>query len=779
MTIEPSAIATAVSARVSREAVAPGFDTGDLGVFRDFFENATVGMHFVGADGTILYANRADYESLGYTREEWIGQSILQFYADKDVAAEIFACFNRGEQLTDFEARMTTHDGSMRHVLIDSSVLFRDGEFLHTRCVVRDNTEHKHAQDQVRASEQRYRSLAEAIPALVSTTDAAGNVNYHNQRWLDYVGRTAAEMDGRWSEIVHPDDLEQLGARWVEALASGASVENEYRVLRRDGEYRWHRSFTAPVRDASGAITMWIDAAIEFHDRREAEDALQEALEETEALNRRLDTLLTNSPVGIGFWDREFRFVRINDALARMNGLPADAQRGRTIEEVDAATWIQVEPYFRRALAGESIVDVDISRPSRSSGEVRHMLASYYPVTGAGRQIVGVGAIINDVTERTRAEEQVYYQLELNRTITNNAGSALFLTDPAGCPTFMNPAAERMTGFTLDEIKDARLHEAIHHSHPDGTPYPVQDCPIDRSSAAMIPIRDYEDIFVRKDGTFFPTLTSVAPLEQNGELLGAVVEVRDITDRKRAEQERERLIGDLQRANEAKDEFLGMVSHELKTPITTIRGNAEILRLRSAMLSDQDRAGALNDIGKESERLQRIIDNLLVLARLEHGQEINAEPLLVRRVVARLVAEHQQRAPHRKIEVVSGVEPTPVYGEPVYIEQIIRNLLSNAEKYSPLEEPITVHLSVEGNELCVAVLDRGEGFAAGEAERIFAPFYRSPQTAARVSGVGIGLAVCQRLVAAQGGRLWARNRDGGGADIGFALRIVDPAEGDE
>ncbi len=776
MTTEQSA--NAVGPGTPSGATAVDFDPNDAAAFRDFFENATVGMHFVGADGTILYANRADYELLGYTRDEWIGQDILQFYADKDAANEIFACLGRGEQLTDVEAAMIARDGSTKHVLIDSSAVFRGGKFVHTRCVVRDNGERKREQNALRSSELRYRSLAEAIPALVSTTDAAGGVSYHNQRWLDYVGRTGEEMEGRWGEIVHPDDMKQLTARWAEALATSSAVENEYRVRRSDGEYRWHRSFTAPIRDSSGAITMWIDAAIEFHDRREAEDALQEALEETEALNRRLDALLENSPVGIGFWDRDFRFVRINDALSRMNGLPEDAELGRTIEEAAPEIWAQVAPHFRRALAGESIVDVDISAPDRS-GEVRHVLASYYPVTGAAKEIVGVGAIINDVTERARAEQQVYYQLGLNRTITNNAGSALFLIDPEGKPTFMNPAAEKMTGFTLGEIKDAPLHAAIHHTRPGGAPYATEDCPIDRASESMIPIRDYEDSFIRKDGTLFPALTSVAPLEQDGVQLGAVVEVRDITNEKRAEEERERLIGDLQQANAAKDDFLGMVSHELKTPITTIRGNAEILRLRSAKLTDADRAGALDDIGNESERLQRIIDNLLVLARLEHGQEIGAEPLLVRRVIQRLVAEHRQRASHREIEVISDVVATPVYGEPVYLEQILRNLLSNAEKYSPPDSPITIRLAAEGGELCVSVLDCGAGFAPGEAERIFAPFYRSPDTASRVSGVGIGLAVCKRLVAAQGGRLWARNREGGGAEIGFALPIIDPGDGDE
>ena len=315
-----------------------GAGSGEFDDFRDYFENATLGMHFVGADGTILYANRADSELLGYSREEWIGHNLSEFYADEDTLRDIFARLGNGEILSNVEARMIARDGSICDVLIDSNVLFRDGEFVHTRCVVHGNRAEKRAVADLRASEDRYRSLAESIPALVSTADADGIVNYHNQRWMEYTGRTADELRRDWASIVHPEDLGPLVEKWPITLAAGTAMENEYRVLRHDGEYRWHRSITTPAPDAANRVHMWIDAAIDVHDRREAEDALQEALELTATVNL-----------------------------------------------------------------------------------------------------------------------QLAYQLGVNRTITENAGSALFLLDRHGSPTFMNRAAEQMTGFRLEDIQNLTL----------------------------------------------------------------------------------------------------------------------------------------------------------------------------------------------------------------------------------------------------------------------------------------------------------------------------------
>ena len=153
----------------------------------------------------------------------------------------------------------------------------------------------------------------------------------------------------------------------------------------------------------------------------------------------------------------------------------------------------------------------------------------------------GFSSMTRDITESKEAEEALQRQSQLIKTITDNAASCLFMMDKQGHPTFMNPAAEAVTGFTLDEIEDKPLHDAIHHTRPDGTPYPISECPLNRPLLGELPedlepIHDHEDVFIRKDGTFFPVSCSVSPLEQDGEIVGAVMDFSDITERKEAEE---------------------------------------------------------------------------------------------------------------------------------------------------------------------------------------------------------------------------------------------------
>jgi signal transduction histidine kinase len=230
---------------------------------------------------------------------------------------------------------------------------------------------------------------------------------------------------------------------------------------------------------------------------------------------------------------------------------------------------------------------------------------------------------------------------------------------------------------------------------------------------------------------------------------------------------------DLRHANSAKDEFLGLVSHELKTPITTIMGNADVLRRLFERLDAETRNQALEDIHNDAGRLDRLIENMLILARLERGEEIELEPVSLPRIVERVVDAHRRALPTRPIEVLFRDPRAVVAASAGYVEQVVNNLISNAAKYSPEDAPIEIAVERVGNEVAVDVLDRGNGIAPEEAEQVFEPFYRSPRTAGGAPGIGVGLAVCKRVIEAQHGHLWARPRPGGGSDFGFALPAAD------
>lgn len=223
----------------------------------------------------------------------------------------------------------------------------------------------------------------------------------------------------------------------------------------------------------------------------------------------------------------------------------------------------------------------------------------------------------------------------------------------------------------------------------------------------------------------------------------------------------------LREANEAKDEFLGMMSHELRTPITVIRGGAHVLRSSGDRLDDDTRRGLLTDLERESERLSRMLENLLALARVELDGGIGLEPVLLQRLLPRLLETIGSGSRRLSFSAEGDIPAVPA--EPEYIEHILRNLIGNAEKYGPSDATIEVVVEPCTGGALVRVADRGFGVPQDEAARIFERFYRSDRTSRLAGGAGLGLAVCKRLVEAMSGEIWAAPREGGGLEVTFRL----------
>lgn len=252
----------------------------------------------------------------------------------------------------------------------------------------------------------------------------------------------------------------------------------------------------------------------------------------------------------------------------------------------------------------------------------------------------------------------------------------------------------------------------------------------------------------------------------------------DITDRKRLEAERDALQEQDRQASEFREAFIEVLSHELRTPMTTIYGSAEVLTRARTALDPAARLDLLRDIREESERLHLLIEDLLVLSRAERGRiEAASEPVELRRVLRRVVETEAARWPSVRFDLRLADDLPVVAGEDVYIEQVTRNLLSNAAKYGPPDGLVIVEAEPADDGVSIRVLDEGPGFGNADPERLFGLFYRAETAARRVSGSGIGLFVCSRLVAAMGGRIWARAREGGGSEFGFAVRPFDEESG--
>lgn len=238
-----------------------------------------------------------------------------------------------------------------------------------------------------------------------------------------------------------------------------------------------------------------------------------------------------------------------------------------------------------------------------------------------------------------------------------------------------------------------------------------------------------------------------------------ILVLRDVTDARRREAIRET--------------FVGVLSHELRTPVTTIYGGAKLLAREGSTLDDETRRSVFADITEETERLHRLVEDVVALNRFgENAGDIGAEPVLLQRLLPRVIASEQGRWPG--VTFRAEIEPNlpTVTADPTYVEQVFRNLLSNGAKYGGAGATIEVVAATGVDEVTVRILDDGPGFAAEETDRLFERFYRSPGTAGAASGAGIGLFVCARLMAAMGGRIWARPRPDGGAEFGFALQVL-------
>jgi K+-sensing histidine kinase KdpD len=242
--------------------------------------------------------------------------------------------------------------------------------------------------------------------------------------------------------------------------------------------------------------------------------------------------------------------------------------------------------------------------------------------------------------------------------------------------------------------------------------------------------------------------------------------------------ERARLHEQEREAHRMQDAFISVISHELRTPITTILAGSRLLRRRIGSLPDAD--DLVGDIEAESDRLFRIVEDLLVLSRLERRNlSIADEPVHLTRLVDRVVASEARRWPATTFVGPEQAGVRVARGEETYIEQILRNLLSNAAKYAPEGSTVRVELDDVGEEIHIRVLDEGPGISQTEVEQLFTLFYRSPATASTAAGAGIGLFVSRRLADEMGGRMWARARPEGGSEFGFSVAAFPIDDVDE
>jgi PAS domain S-box-containing protein len=369
--------------------------------------------------------------------------------------------------------------------------------------------------------------IAESIPHIVWTASPDGATTYFNRQGTDYTGcPRETNYDWNWVTLVHAEDAERAAQAWQHATMTGTDFVLEYRIRRFDGVFRWHACRAIPIRDAAGEIDVWIGTATDIEDQKQLELDLRRAEREaTEAVNL-LQGIEAATPVGFKLVDRDLRVVRINQTLADIDGRSVEECIGLAVSELVPDLWPQLGNIYRRVLAGETVTNVDLSRPSAADPHrMRHWLASYYPVRIDG-EIVGVGNVIVDITERKEAEE-------FRAVVMDNMAEGLYALDADGLVTYVNPAAALMLGWTEDELRGKPMHAATHFQRADGRKVPTEECSLLQVRNQGRSIRILDDAFTRKDGSIFPVAYSSAPLRSGPTVQGVVVVFRDITEEKK------------------------------------------------------------------------------------------------------------------------------------------------------------------------------------------------------------------------------------------------------
>ena len=376
-------------------------------------------------------------------------------------------------------------------------------------------------------------------------------------------------------------------------------------------------------------------------------------------------------------------------------------------------------------------------------------------LTAANQELL----IAKDAAEKTAAiNAQLARESAL---ILNSATDGILGIDLQNRPTFLNPAGVQMIGRSLAEMQKTTVHAAIHHSYPDGTPWPEEECSNTVTVRQGEAVGLVEDTFWRSDGSSFPVEYSSTPmLDENGNNIGAVIVFRDVTERRAIDK--------------LKSEFVSTVSHELRTPLTSIRGALGLLG--SGLLGTVAEKGQrmLEIAVANTDRLVRLINDILDLERIESGRvELRRGLVDAQTVVDQAREGLQSMADDGKIRIVVEPFAGTLWGDSDRIIQTLTNLIGNAVKFSPANTTVTLSGTAGPSEFTFCVADEGRGVPDDQLTSIFQRFNQVDASDSRAKGgSGLGLAICQSIVTAHGGRIWAEKNDPAGTRVQFTIPLA-------
>lgn len=511
--------------------------------------------------------------------------------------------------------------------------------------------------------------------------------------------------------------------------------------------------------------------------------------------NELAESLIRSSIDGILAFDRECRYTIWNPGMERISGIKKEDALGRVAFELfPFLKETGEDKFFLQALSGKTAVATDRPFEVPTTGRKGYFEAHYSPLYGRSGQIIGGLAIVHDATKRHQTEQALRESEHKYRMVVEQASDGIAIYDRQGSILAVNEQACKLIGYTRDELLGMNVVDVI-------TPEDLAATPLRWEALSSGQPMLGERVLLRKDGTPLPVELSARLLSD-----GTVQTIlRDITERQQSgeairqlnaelEQRVEARTAQLEAANQAlqkeiterkrletqKDEFIAVASHELRTPITVVKGYTKMALKAAGQLGDERLVRTLRIVDEKADQLTRLISEMLDVSRIENGRlALERQRMDLAPLVREAAGGMRLTSPDFTIATDVQQEPIFVDADPQRIEQVLANLVDNAVKYTGNdtgnEKKIEIHVHRRGGEAVTSVRDYGVGIPDDQQKQVFGRFFRAKNVAAArypYPGMGLGLFVSHTIVTMHGGRMWVESKEGKGSTFYFSLPLA-------
>ncbi len=468
----------------------------------------------------------------------------------------------------------------------------------------------------------------------------------------------------------------------------------------------------------------------------------------------RLSAIVQLSEDAIISRDLDGKITSWNPSAEKIFGYSAKEANGKHISIIIPDEYFAEEEIFiQKIKKGRQVQKYEAIRKRKDGTRIftSHIIA---PVRDANKKLIGTSKIISDLSGGKA----------LYAAIVNTSDDAICSKNLDGIITTWNFGAEKMFGYTNEEMLGKHINTIVPESKIK------EETAIRNKIKNGKRIAPFETIRMKKDGSEVNISLTVSPIYNYlGKIAGASIIAKDITERIEIEEQHQLYTEKLEELNKYRDEFIAMASHELKTPLTVLKVNLQILE---EIITEDECAEFISNSTKQVDKLTDLISHLLEASKIQAGNvKLTYGRFDMKALLKEAIRNIQPPDKTHEIVMLETGKKIMIYADKERIEHVINNLLLNAIKYSPESKVIIVTPSVQKNNLNVSIKDEGIGIPKKDLEKIFERFYRVQGVPSTYSGSGIGLFICSEIIKWHGGKIWVKSKLGVGSTFSFSIPL--------